>query len=127
MACGGLLHLHLHFTVARIDIVELSLATLTEVGLDLCVEIFVDMEDLGFSADVQAQVVESGILVVCLLLFGGIVVQKRRAYKYELSEVEVVANAALLVVDGGMLLGQSVLLYVAVGVHHSGTAVGSHA
>ena len=39
--------------------------------------------------------------------------QKRRGYEYELSEVEVVADAALLIVDGGMLLGQSVLLYVA--------------
>ena len=126
VACGSLLHFHLHLTVTRVDIVKLSFAALAEVGFNLRVKIFVEVEYLCLATDVQAQVVQSGILIVGFLLFGGIVVQKRRAYEYELSEVEVVAYATLLIVDGRMLLYLSVLLYIAVGVHHSGTAVSSH-
>ena len=122
-----LFHLYLHLAVARVDVVELALAALARVGLHLRVQILVKMENLRLAAYVQAQVVEARPLVVGEMLLRRVLVQQRCAYEHELSEVEVVAYAARLVVDGRMFLLHAVLLYVAVGVHHARIAVGSHA
>ena len=67
MSGNHLLHLHLHFTVARIDIVELSFATLSVVRLHLSVEIFVNVEERRLSAYVKAEVIKS-----CPVIFGAL-------------------------------------------------------
>ena len=47
----NLLHLHLNVAVAWVYIVELAFATLAKVGLYLCVEILVEVEDLCLAAN----------------------------------------------------------------------------
>ncbi len=126
MSGNHLLHLHLHITVARIDIIELSFSTLSVVRLHLSVEIFVNVEERHLSAYVKAEVIKS-----CPVIFGALAgcigVEQRRAYKDELSEVEVVAKTTRLIVDGGMTLHPTLFLHVAVCIHQAGTTVRSHA
>ena len=67
MSGNHLLHLHLHFTVARIDIVKLAFSTLSVVRLHLSVEIFVNVEERRLSAYVKAEVIKS-----CPVIFGAL-------------------------------------------------------
>ena len=94
MGCAGTLHLNLHLAVARVDIVELLLAALAGVELGLGVEIFVEMEYLALPAQIQAQVVESGILIVHTVGLRHIVEQRLRLDEPQAAEVEVVAEAS---------------------------------
>ena len=126
MGCAGTLHLNLYLAVARIDIVELFLAALAGVELGLGVEIFVEMEYLALSAQIQAQVVESGILIIHTVGLRHIVEQRLRLDEPQAAEVEVVAEASCLIVDGGMLRQGAFLQGVVVAVdHHRSRVVGS--
>ena len=126
MGCAGTLHLNLYLAVARIDIVELFLTALAGVELGLGVEIFVEMEYLALSAQIQAQVVESGILIIHTVGLRHIVEQRLRLDEPQAAEVEVVAEASCLIVDGGMLRQGAFLQGVVVAVdHHRSRVVGS--
>ena len=50
MLRDGTLHLYLHLTVGRVDIVELLHTTRSEVFLVLCVKRFIEMEQFSMTA-----------------------------------------------------------------------------
>ena len=115
---GGLLHLHLHLAVARIDIVELLDAGGPRVELLFGVQRLVQMQQLSLTAQEQAQGVEAGILIVGSVGLGESL-QQLRLDEPQRAEVEVVADGAELVVDGGMT--------PAVGIDKGGSRVDGHA
>ena len=90
-----LLHLYLHFTVARIDVVEQFLSGLTGIGLYFVVQVFRNM--LEFLCP-QTQVVQSGELVLRVHLcdesleFCGVP-------KENSTEIKIISQRADLIVD----------------------------
>ena len=126
MRRDGFFHLHLHLTVARVDIVELLLAACAGVALLLCIEIFVEMEDGTVSAYEQAQVVQAGIHVVGISVSGGIFLYQPALEEHHASEVEVVAQAARLIVYHGVCHGVAVLHRIVVAVYRCRIGLGSH-
>ena len=85
------------------------------------------MEQLPLAAQEQAQGVESSILVVVLTGLHRKSMEQRSLHQQHRAEVEVVANAALEVVDGGVSLQFAVFQRVVVGIDHRGIRVAGHA
>ena len=114
----GLLHLNLASTVAWIHIVKHLLAALACVKLNVAVQELIDMLKCCKLAQLQAQVVESGVLIVgfhhrCCLLECLCTEEEYR------SEVEVVAKATHLVVDYRCLGAVGLVAVVVVGIEHT--------
>ena len=61
MVCCCLFHLDLHFAIAWVDVIELFLAALAGVGLFFGIEKFVEMKQGALPAEIQSQVVQSGV------------------------------------------------------------------
>ena len=121
LGAGGF-HLNLPATIARVDIVENLLAALARVKLDIAVEILVDVADVGKLRQLQAQVIQAGVLIVGLHRLGGLL-QAAAAEQQHRPEVKVVAQRALLVVDHRSLDGALVGDVVVVGIKHARTTV----
>ena len=124
---GGMFHLYLHLAVAGVHVVELLHARGTGVGLLFRVELLVDMEQLSVATQEEAQGIETGVLIVGLACLHGKGVEQRGLHQQQRTEVEVVADAARLVVDDGVGRALAVDQVVAVGIHHRRVAVGGHA
>ena len=126
MVSDGLLHLLLYGPVSRVHVVELLLSALAVVQLLLRVQVFVDVENLSLAAQEQPKVVESGMCIFVDGWGGGVLVEQGGVDEYELSEVEVIADAAFLVIDDGMSDHSSLHHRVVVAVYHGGVGVGGH-
>ena len=120
----GLLHLHLHLAVARVHIVELLLAAGPQVEFLFGVEQFVEVEEAPLPAEEEPQVVEPGIAVVGRSGPLGIGLHPLGAQKEKRPEVEIVSQAARLVVDDRMAHHAAVLHRVAVAVDEGRTGLG---
>ena len=125
---GGLLHLYLHVAVGRVHVVKLLHAAGPRVLFHLGVEVLVQVQQLALAAQVEPEVVESGILIGGEFWLTGPVAKQLAAYQQQRAEVEVVAHRACLIVNGGMplhapcpVLGS---LLVVVGVDEGGMTVG---
>ena len=122
MGGAGLLHLNLDAAVLGVDVVKDFFAALAVVQGDVAVEVLVDVDDGGDAAQTQAQVVETGGIVLdvdaggSLLEVGGVEEEHR-------AEVEIVAERAELVVDDGRVGLLAFDYGVRVGVHHAGLGV----
>ena len=66
MGCGSLFHLDLHFTIARIHVVELLHARCTRISLLFGIELLVDVENLPMTAQEESEGIEAGMLIVAL-------------------------------------------------------------
>ena len=126
MGRTGLFHLYLHVAVGGIHIVKLLHTRSSQVGLLLGIQVFVQVQDTSLATQEEAQVVESGILIVALTIAGGIFVQQRGAQQPQAAEVEVVAQRTFLIVYHGMQLALALLHRIAVAIHHRSTFVGGH-
>ena len=116
-------HLQLHVALARVDVVELLLAAGARVGQGFGVQRLVEVEQFAPPAQEQAEGVARGKAQAAgpfLLEKGG---QCRRAQQHEAAEVEVVAQAAGLVVRDGVETPPVGAGVVAVGVDHEGARV----
>ena len=113
---GSLLHLYLHLTVAWVHIVELFLSTCPEVEFLFGIQVFVQVQEGSLAADEEAQVVDARKLVLRQFLLSQVFVQQFRAYEEYRPEVEVVADAAQLVVDNRMLHRLAVFHGIVVGI-----------
>ena len=128
MGSGGMLHLYLYLAVAGIHVVELLDTRSPQVSLLLGIECLVEVEYLSLAAQEETQRIESGILVVVLagLHCKGM---QQRCLDEQATEVKVIANAALEIVDGRMSFHypRTVLLspLVMVGIDHRSIRVGS--
>ena len=116
MGRAGLFHLHLHLAIGRIHVVELFFTRGPQVGLFFRIKILVEVEQPPLTTQEQAQVVESGILIVTFAVGGGIMVQQGGAKQQQGAEVEVVAQRTFLVVDDGMRLTLPLLYCITVGI-----------
>ena len=67
MGGSGLFHLNLYLTVTWVHVVELLYARGTGVGFFLRVEFLVDVEDASVTTQVEAQGIESRMLIRVLL------------------------------------------------------------
>ena len=126
MSCGHLLHLHLHVAVAGVDIVELLFSASTGVEFLLGVEIFVEVHQRTSPAEPQPQFIVSGEGPVGIVVAACIVAQCIAVDEDERSEVEIVADASLLVVDNGMSHALSVLHRVVVAVDEHSLGLTGH-
>jgi len=126
MGRTGLFHLYLHVAVGGIHIVKLFHTRSPQVSLLLGIQVFIQVQDTSLTAQEEAQVVESGILIVALTVAGGIFVQQRGAQQPQAAEVEVVAQRTFLIVYHGMQLALALLHRIAVAIHHRSTFVGGH-
>ncbi len=126
MRSNGLLHLYLHVAVGRIHIVKLLHTAGTQIGLFLGIQILVDVEQPPHPAQIQTQVVESGIAVVGRRVLH-IAVQQRGIDEQERTEIEIVAHAALLVVGHRMRTPHAILYRPVVAVHQCRVGIVCHA
>ena len=121
MLGASLLHLDLRLAVLRVDIIEEALARLARVELHLRIEIFVDVNKHLRLRQLQAEVVEASGLVIGGDALGGLL-QGGSLQEHHATEVEIVAQTALLVIDGGRLQSATVgRQLIVVGVEHAGT------
>jgi len=96
-------HFYLCLSVARVHVVELLFSAQPGVLLLLGVDIFVQVENFSLAAQKKSQVVDAGVRVFLVLRRPGVFVQQLCPYEEHASEVEVVAQTSLLVVDAGVL------------------------
>ena len=122
---AGGLHFLLDVGVAGVHVVELLLAREPCVGVGLGVEAFGQMHDGVPTRHAQAQVVEGGEAVVGV--HGGHGLGKGLGgVGHQRSEVEIVAQAARLIVDDGMRLDAAAAHHPAVGIDHAGAGLHQH-
>ena len=126
MTCGSLLHLHLHLTILRINIVELLFATLSVVQLLLSIQIFGKVENLALATEEQAQSIKPGIIEILLNGSRHIFVEQKRRKEQKLTKVEVVANASLMVIDARMFGDVAIERVVVVAINHCSIRIDSH-
>ena len=119
---AGCLHLDLHLPVFGVDIVEHLLAAAAGVALDIGIEILVDVEQLCLLRQLQPQVVESRVAEVARHSRGSFA-QGLCTKEQQRPEVEIVAQAARLVVDDRCLNQSTVGLVVRVGIEQSGSGI----
>ena len=122
----SLFHLYLHIAVGRIHIVELLHARSPEVGLLFCVQIFIQMKQHTLAAQEQAQVIESGILIVAFTVRCSILVKQRCAQQQQRAEIEVITKRTILIVDDRMRYALPLLHRVTVTVDHGSLHVIGH-
>ena len=79
------------------------------------------------TAQEESEGIESGMLIVALASLCRKLVEQGGLDESETSEVEVVADAAQMVVDDGMILAHTIDHVVMVGIDHCRIRVGSHA
>ena len=122
-----LLHLYLHVAVARVDIIELLLATLPQVQFLLGIQIFRDVHDsLAAAADEQSEFVERSCLPVVVTVSFRPCLQEGRLYDEQRPEVEIVAHRSYLVVNHRCLLSFAALHGIVVGIQQSGSCTFSY-
>ena len=126
MRCCGAFHLYLHLSIARIDIVKLLLAALSRVFFLFGVEVFIEMHDRAVARKEETKVVETSVFVIAFRVVE-IVIQQASADEDKLSEVEIIAYAAFLIVYCGVLFRLSFDDGVVVSVEHGAISVVSHA
>ena len=85
------------------------------------------MEQLAVATQAKSQGIEASVMVIILTSLHGKGMQQRRLHQQQRAEIEVVADAALLVVDDGVWDAFAVDEVVMVGIHHRGVRVRSHA
>ena len=123
MLRSHLLHLDLHLTVARVHVVELLLAALAQIQFLFGIQVFIQMDHLPYPAQVQPQVVPAAKAPAASFPL----LQRLAADEHQRPEVEVVTDAACLVVYGGMLHHLAVLHRVAVAVEQLCIGIYRHA
>ena len=126
MGRGSLLHLNLHLTVAWVHVVELLHARGTGVEFFFRIEFLVDMEQFAAAAQEEAQGIEACMAVVALAGLHGKRMEQCCLDEQQRSEVEVIADAAQLVVDDGVGHTLAVDEVEVVGIDHRCIAVGGH-
>ena len=99
----SLFHLNLHLTVSRVHIVKLLFAALSVIQFVLGIEELIQMENLSHTAQIETQVVETGKLIFLSILLGDIVAQRLRLDEPEASEIEVIPQTTLLIINHRML------------------------
>ena len=134
-------HLYLHLAVGRVHVVKLLHAAGPQVAFLFSIEVFVQMEQAAVAAQEQSQGIESGIPVAHIGHLLRILMPKRRADEHQASEVEIITDRTLLIVDDRMgnsnnlrtlLSPLSSLLFICssllkpVSIDHGGIHVGSH-
>ena len=127
MCRGCLFHLHLYLAVTGVHVVELSLSACPCVGLFLGVETLVEVEYLSLATKEQPQVVQSGVAVVGKNFLSCIFVEQTCSDKNHRTEVEIVANAPLLIVYCGVWSALSITYSTPVGIHECRPGVVSRA
>ena len=120
-------HLDLHLPIARIHVVELFDARGADISLFLRIEFLVDMENLALATQEQAQSVESSMLIIVLACLHGKRVEQCGLNEPQTTKVEVVANAAKLVIYHGVSLALAFDHVVMVGIDHGRIRIRSHA
>ena len=105
MSRNDSLHLYLHLAVCRVDIVKLLHSARPRVAFLLRIEDFVYMEHAPVAAQIEPQLVPSGILIFRFFRIGGKQMQQRRPYHDHRTEVKIVSQAAFLPVYDGMKPG----------------------
>ena len=120
-------HLRLCLPIVRVHIVKLLFSTQSVVFLLLGIKHFVEVEDGTLRAEKEAQVVESGIQVIvpvglfCECL-AGLCLQQQ-----QLSEIKIISDAPLLVINHEVRQPLSAHTDVVVAVHAGGISVDRHA
>ena len=99
----SLFHLNLHLTVSRVHIVKLLFAALSVIQFVLGIEELIQMEDFSHPTQIETQVVETGKLIFLSILLGDIVAQRLRLDEPEASEIEVISQTTLLIINHRML------------------------
>ena len=107
-------HFELHFSLRGIYVVELLFTAGAEVGLLLRIEGLGDMEKFSLSAQEEAQGIEGGKAEAARVVAFGIFLQQVCAHEPQAAEVEIVAQAAFLIVYDGVCA----LSVAAVGINH---------
>ena len=115
---AGLFHLDLAAAVARVNIIEDLLATLAGVQLNIAVEELVDVGNGGKLRQLEAQVIQTGELVVGLHRLDSLL-EALATEEHHRAEIEVVTQATHLVVDNGSLVGALVGHVVVVGIEQA--------
>ena len=82
------------------------------------------MEDAAFTAQEQAQGINSGILVGMLVALHGKAVQQAGFYQDERAQIEIVADTTYLIVDNRVGLQLAINQVVVVGVDHGSIRIG---
>ena len=126
MCRSGLLHLDLHLTVAWVHVVELLHARGTGVEFFFRIEFLIDMEQFAAAAQEEAQGIEACMAVVALAGLHGKRMEQCCLDEQQRSEVEVIADAAQLVVDDGVGHTLAADEVEVVGIDHRCIAVGGH-
>ena len=130
MSGGHLFHLNLHLTVGRIDIIKLFFTRGTHITLHLGIEHFIKMEQLSLSAEIETQVIESTIFILCIGRLMGPLAQQIALQQPQSTEVEIITDGTQLIVNHGVFLGLPFIahpfLFITVGIDHGGPTVLSH-
>ena len=84
------------------------------------------MEYATATTQVQAQVVESGVDPLRIVI-GGVVAKQRCFQQQHTAEVEIVAHTACLIIDDGMAHHLSAFHLIAGGIDHRGVGLYGHA
>ena len=116
----------LYFAVGGIDVVELFFSALAQIAFCLGVEVFLQVDDTSCASQKKAQGVEGGISVARRRFAAEELPEQFGFDELQAAEVEVVAQASLLVVDDRVRAALSLFLLVAVGIDHGGVVVDGH-
>ena len=84
------------------------------------------MEDLPLTAQKESEGIETSVLIIALASLCRKLVEQGGLDESEASEVEIVANAAQMVVDDWVVLAHTIDHVVMVGIDHRSIRVGSH-
>ena len=127
---GSLLHLNLKTAVLRIYVVELLGSAGTHITFLLRIEELIKVEQLTAAMQEQTESIPCGVGIMLLLLLD-VRTQQAGADKNELAEVEVIANGALLIIDGRaaaqLLFSVNLYLLIPVRINQYGRRLANYA
>ena len=113
-----LLHFNLHIALRRIHIIELFLATLTCIGLDLDIQIARQVLYAAQTTESKAQLIESGILATRKRL-QSIILKRRGTHNNQRTKLKIVPQTTRLIIYCRSIAQRTIDYFAIVAIEHS--------